>query len=192
MRKIVLMGLLLVMASCFLLASCSGGGKAPGNETESAETPLQLNLLTGGKTEFVLIRAAGKNAALASSDSRRLLNALNEVLEQDMVSASDSSLAASDERYEILLGNTNRQESRDAFRTLKSGDYSVCIRGRKLLILGGSEDATAQAVDWFIENFLNGKGDSVMFRDTDAYRYEKPYKIKRMPLAIPSCLNTEL
>ena len=60
------------------------------------------------------------------------------------------------DRYEILIGETNRQASADALNTLKndrkscSMDYLIRVSGNKIVLIGGSDEATLAAVEYFL------------------------------------------
>ncbi len=60
---------------------------------------------------------------------------------------------------EILVGNTNRQASKDALAYLKSqtdkDSYLIQINDDSIVLLGTTEMATVRAVKLFIENYVN-------------------------------------
>lgn len=59
--------------------------------------------------------------------------------------------------HEILIGNTNRVESKEAVDglNLRYYDYVIKYVGTKLVINGGSIEATVNAVDYFINNMIS-------------------------------------
>jgi hypothetical protein len=60
---------------------------------------------------------------------------------------------------EILIGTTNRPESINIVKDLKVGDFSIQIVGEKLVIAGGSDDATANAINRFCTAFVYEQGN---------------------------------
>lgn len=58
---------------------------------------------------------------------------------------------------EILVGLTDRAESIEADRDLKYMDYTVRIKGNKIVLLGGSPLATLNAIDHFNTALATGK-----------------------------------
>ena len=64
-------------------------------------------------------------------------------------------------RTEILVGVTNRNESTEAFESLREKDYLVAYRDGRILILGGSPDATAEAVTYFLKNHYDRDEKSI-------------------------------
>lgn len=72
----------------------------------------------------------------------------------------DSSLGldtapVTDDSYEIIIGDTQRAESKDTFDTFGINDYGYCvISEKKIVIRGGSSDATLKAVKKFCLDVL--------------------------------------
>ena len=89
------------------------------------------------------------------------------------------------EKYEILIGNTNRPESQKALEGLKYNDYVVKIEGNKIVLNGYSSEAQQEAVDYFINEVLSkaeiGKDFSVSESINITHRSE--YKIDKFTLA---------
>ena len=65
--------------------------------------------------------------------------------------ATDSDLmAAGDENLEILVGPTNRPETKAFLKTLKPNEYGYGVVGNKLIIAGWGDYITAMAIEAFI------------------------------------------
>lgn len=60
--------------------------------------------------------------------------------------------------YEILIGNTNRAETKLTLEELGKYDFTVRIVNGKLIIAGGSDRKTLEAIEYFAENFLTENG----------------------------------
>lgn len=56
--------------------------------------------------------------------------------------------------YEILVGNCDRDETRQFMADMKINDYGYAMIGKKLVICGGSDDATLKAISMFISNVV--------------------------------------
>ena len=77
---------------------------------------------------------------------------------------------------EILVGRTNREESGSVFTSLLSNDYAIKIVGEKLVILGGDENSTVEAVNQFISKFLSGeKKNTLEISEKDGFTYHDEY-----------------
>ena len=60
---------------------------------------------------------------------------------------------ASDENLEILIGNTNRPETKAFLKTLKPNEYGYAVIGNKLVIAGWADYTSAMAIDAFMEDY---------------------------------------
>lgn len=60
---------------------------------------------------------------------------------------------------EILVGLTNRKESIDTLKDLRSSDYVIGTYGSKLVIGGSTEAATAKALALFVNDYVYEIGD---------------------------------
>ena len=74
-----------------------------------------------------------------------------------MQSVSDAALAAPDGMPEILIGETNREESKKASAMLRSGEYSIKYNKEtnNVVIAGGSASALGAAVDKFFKDGID-------------------------------------
>lgn len=81
--------------------------------------------------------------------------------------------------YEILIGKTNRAESQQVLAMgLSHFNYVIKFIGKKIVILGGSDEATVEAVTYFAENMLTAELNTVegmkTMMTTD-YTYTSPW-----------------
>lgn len=82
-----------------------------------------------------------------------------------------------EQKYEILVGKTNRSQSADAAEGLAYADYVIKQVGNSIVIVGGSNPATATAVDFFIENYINEENKSLMIPQGDGLVFIKSYTL---------------
>ncbi len=64
-----------------------------------------------------------------------------------------------EQELEILVGSTNRKESAQVADGLKTNDYKVDIVGKKIVIVGGSDDATEKAISKFMTALVQAQGN---------------------------------
>lgn len=74
---------------------------------------------------------------------------------------------------EILIGATNRPESAAAAKGLRWDDYVITAAEGKLVILGGSEEATIAAIRYFKNKFA----EMTTFSATEHFRYAAKYTV---------------
>ena len=77
-------------------------------------------------------------------------------------------------QYEILIGNTNREESATFLSNLKWDDYGYGIVGDKLVIAGKNEDGTLKALRAFLEHIQGNTGE-VFFTNQNQLLVQKQY-----------------
>ena len=86
--------------------------------------------------------------------------------------------------YEILLGNCDRDETRQFMEGLKKNDYGYALIGKKLVICGGSDEATLLAFDLFMRNVMKAeKANGTLFYDGNEFVLERAeYEINTLSL----------
>lgn len=75
--------------------------------------------------------------------------------------------------FEIIVGATNREESKSFLENFKYDDYGYEIVGKKLIIAGHSPDTTVKAVEHFKENILKAANETVFFSNESKYTFKK-------------------
>ncbi len=68
--------------------------------------------------------------------------------------------------YEILVGDTNREESKENLTDLLQGDWGYKICGTKIVIKGGSQEAVLQAINAFRTNVVTTYRDATKFYES--------------------------
>ena len=56
--------------------------------------------------------------------------------------------------WEILVGDTNRPESRSLLEGLSENEYAVACVGKKLVFCAHSDRGVQKAVEWFLEKYV--------------------------------------
>lgn len=100
-----------------------------------------------------------------------------------LASVSSAKIADSSDdevEHEILIGTTKRAASVAAFSEMLYLDYTIRYNDGKLVICGGSDKATADAVNCFIDTYIDSKGKKITVTD---YTYKHAYKIKSVKVA---------
>ena len=147
-----------------LLVGCAKGDKPSDGtgttasvketETEASETVLPLTLVENGKSRYTVVYPENADTKVIRA-ARTLTAALKSYTGAD-IKDQDDYLKKNETapEYEILVGKTNRPESEEAYKDLAAGEYTVRIVGKKLVILGGTDNGTANAEDYFVEKVL--------------------------------------
>ena len=125
------------------------------NESETQEgTEIPTETQTEiGKHIYVII-PSGASSALASK-AQEFVEALSDKIGVLSTLKYDNEHSSSPEgTVEILVGNTDRLESKNAMGLLKKNDYLCRWDTDYLVICGGSDESTVVAVESFINEFL--------------------------------------
>ena len=162
---------------CFLLLAATACGKnqeeipetttvtTTAAETTVAETEAPVEDLTvvdpDGKTAFTIVRgdaADGMTVNIVIALHTRLNSTYRSKvgLSSDIMTRPGPDGSVVNDKYEILVGKTNRRESIDAVAELAElgRDYLICARGKKLIIVGATPFATKYAVNLFMNEYV--------------------------------------
>lgn len=174
-------GRILVSLLCLLLlavATACGGGNAVTTDavtTAAPETEATLpNIVLSA--EYKLVRA--------EEADQRIVDAVMD-LRTSIEKGTGLSLAPGSDWYnpreenvtfpvtEILIGSTNRAETSAAAKTLRWDDFVITAENGKLVILGGSDEATLAAVRYFRNKFAS----MTTFTPTEHFRQSAKYDL---------------
>lgn len=163
MKKIIC--LLLVLCMLVPLAACTTGDN--GNTTTEATTTAEPEVKDPG------ITVATKNKEIFFKFVRpekcgQILRNAGTQLVQAVADFSGGKADYSDDWYldekeiqenEILIGATNRKESKAHTEELAANDWYIRVVDGKIVINGGSDSAVAAAVKYFIATYIDGKDE---------------------------------
>ena len=136
-------------------------------ETEPAVVAEQITVAE--LKDYVLVRPDEASQALVDAGIQ-LRNAIIKsqgaelTLKTDLHSETVAALKIRD--FEILLGNCDRDETRQFMSDLKQGDYGYAMIGQKLVICGGSDEATIKALDAFMADILQKQEGDIFYDGT--------------------------
>ncbi len=137
-------------------------------ETSVTETePVADKITLEELREYVLIRPSDTGDDIVSAGIRlrkELIETLGTelTLKEDLFSETVQALKIRE--CEILLGNCDRDETRQFMEGLKYQDYGYAMIGKKIVICGGSDEATVKALNAFIADVV-GKQQGDVFYD---------------------------
>ena len=168
----------MLMLLC-MVSACTGTVGTPeeslnGPESTPEETPEEtpeihkdpLDIILSGKCEYTVIRS-GSASSVVRDAAVALKNALSDRLGSN-VSISEDILygGATPAQYEILVGQTNREESARALEGAKYDDVIVVIDGDKLVINSYNDEKVMEAVEYVI-GLVNAADGDFSFKDED-------------------------
>lgn len=169
--KKILSCLILLMSAAMLFASCTGSGTETTADEVTTEAPeaAKLTVIADGTTEYKLIRAEKASNEIKDAFVR-LKNAINEKYGISITLDDDFEMPGTDASarhpYEILVGETAREESVAALDGLGYNDSVIAVSGSRIVISGGNDESAVRAVDLFIEKYLT---DGSLVLSADLY-----------------------
>ena len=170
---------LLILSFLLPFSSCNtnnvGEPSSKTEETSDETSAASFNVSLDG---YTVIRPE-KTSSLLLNSATSLFTRLKELgystdIGDDWIKAG-SQLPAS--AKEILVGQTNREESSSVYSSLAQNDYVIeYFESGRIVICGGSDSATKTAVEHFISTHLDVKKDllssDLYFKYTDKYEIE--------------------
>jgi hypothetical protein len=156
-RSHILRPLVLVLLAAMLITTLLACG--PGKQPDEKEELIQM--IENGAMTYTVIRADGASAQVRST-AVRLCAAIKEKTGLKQVPIKDDYVNRDEpvptDTLEILVGMTNREESIAAHSQLSENQYIISVVNNRLVIIGYDEDATEEAVEYFITNILEQRG----------------------------------
>lgn len=150
-------------------------------QTTPAETekPVEmLDLIADGKSEYSLVRSENSSNTIiqrVSSLRTQIKEATGASLtyNTDWIKRGDEVPA---EAKEIVIGTTNRPQTIAALKAIREKDFVIAYDGGRLIITGGTEEATLRAIDYFAENYLDKNTGKLTVPDNlnDVVAYDYP------------------
>ena len=136
-------------------------------ESESETEPIPTATIIGedGKTQYVIVYPDNAGSKLVDA-AEKLAAAINEKYPDAAITVipSFSDWPSYWGEYEILIGDTGREESTTAFETVGgSGNYSIDAHenGRITITASGAE-AYVEAIDQFISTYVDIEGSTTL------------------------------
>ncbi len=147
---------------CASLAACGSAtvGEQVGDTTAAAETaaPVETTLkLTGGEHAYTVVRDEDFDAVATKAAVE-----LHQHIDKNLGLTTDWSKPGTEPvfgEYEILVGTTDRPESIKLAEGLGEHDYKIAVEGEKLVVVGGSDTAVANAVAYIVRNDIIVNGE---------------------------------
>ena len=177
----------------FSLVACTGDGEgteAPaGSEnatdpnadaTEEVGAPVEITAEM--LAEYTLRRpenVKGESITVTIEAAKKLRNELTSVfgvelqLNDDWHKASEELPATA---KEILVGKTNRVETQNALSIIKAKDFAIVFENERIIITAGTDASVMDAVDYFIENYIDAAAKKITLTEHlfDVVEFEYP------------------
>ena len=149
---------LALLPACLLCAckpGSNGGDTTPAEESTGTPEPRLLTVVDKGEAKLEIVRPEEKASGIMTRFGQALRTKLGNyfqtyfTLSEDWYNENLSGVTPPEERYEILIGATNRAESKAAISELAAGEYIIRVTDRKVVIAGYDNNALAVALRYF-------------------------------------------
>lgn len=167
MKKLI--SIMLTLFMLFYLGSCgrtgTGDGTTPADTNTStpesdAPAPSPLILAENGVPNYKVVYADNAISSVKKSAINLRIN-LNRFVKLAKISEftiitdwHKPSEAPSADDLEILVGRTNREESKSVYSTIAENTYIIRVVGKKLVIAASHDNLLPYALTYFENNFL--------------------------------------
>ncbi len=151
----------LAMLMLFSMAACQKKQPSTNGTEGSSSTPVPVTLVLAenGTTSYGVVRADNASGEVVKAASA-LRSALAEQCGVDIRIYDEYSFLNDSNCKKIAVGRLDSDDiSKEIAGELLQKDYTIRIRDDALYIIGGSDKATAEAVNAFIASFLQEKTD---------------------------------
>lgn len=167
--------LLTVVFVLSMFAACTPAVEPAESSTpEETDPPVPKKDPITITTDYVVVRPEICNDAVEDA-AVLLTNALSDALGTRVSIKEDflyGDMKPAD--YEILIGQTNREESANVFETIKYHDYSISIEGKKLVIAAYTDEQITAAVAEVIAMIEKADGE-IKIEDGDQKTFNAEY-----------------
>lgn len=195
MKKTLSLILAILMLLPFVVACGNNNGSGDTSAVDSTEPEITIDpnapgevfdVAVAGATEYKIIRPEKASDAVVNA-AVKLRHAVMDVTGSDVTINEDwynkNTETLPETAKEILIGQTNRQESVDALSSVRRRDYVIVEKNDRIVITGGSDTAVAEAVDYFIANYVDTDGKKVTYQKNLRIFNEHEYVVGNISVA---------
>ena len=160
----------LALTLCFLFAvtlfvGCGGDSDGSGDTASSVDSIISkadVVYVQNDDSVYTIIRPEQASELDETASASCLFKQMKGALGVNIKNTADNTDGTN--KYEILLGATNRPESKQALDYLRSkdggryNDWIICTIGKKIVINAYSSEGLKAATEHFVKNFVKAEG----------------------------------
>ncbi len=173
--------ILLILATLLgILCACTGEGDVTtGPDENSTEEPTVVyDVALADLGQYKIIRSESASTALVNEilELKKAMDKKFSVdlgLKNDLYSETVPSTMPTE--YEILVGDTNREESKQVLSSLRADDYIYTVVEKKVIITAHSDENTVKAIEKFISEVVNKAEGEKLLTSKQAFTYKAEY-----------------
>ena len=148
-------------------------------ETPSESVPEEIKALLTIDAKYSVVRP--ENCSDSVKDAAVTLKNALETVTGESISIKEDFLFGNNQpdQYEILVGQTNREESVNTLATIKYNDYIVTVSGDKLVIAAYTDEKLVEAIE-YVKGIFESSTESVKFMEEDQKTVKAEYKVDQL------------
>lgn len=169
----------LLLSAAMLFAAAGCGKKAEtGNANANVDTHLTSVDSATGKFAYTIVRPKNTDMTVLDDLAKEVRKSLKEAFDVTVPMKYDSATKDYDGNLEILIGDTDREESATTLQELKDnrvasfGDFIVKVTGDKICINAQNDQTIELAVEFFIDTFCKDSKSWNLLYDGYKFIYE--------------------
>lgn len=178
-KRLLAFSLLLL---CLVVSALTISGCKKKEENETPVTVDPITVFANGSSGYTIVRAdkASNEVVMASADLRI---AFSERVGIDMPLRDEYEYGRGEQTPTIVVGKTSDEVSVRLSSEIRYDDYLIHVENGNLYLIGGSDGATVNAVNYFIKTYLLQGTDSLSLEGNLDMRYTKEYAIRDLSIA---------
>lgn len=158
------------LVSCDLFKQDEPPVEDPVDTEKPAEPEVtELSIVNKGITEYVIVRdyQASKSVVDTVANIAAMIKEHTgaDIQVKECFNNLENEPLDVETEKEILVGMTNRKESEEALKGLLADDYTMQIKGSKLVIGGGGDSGTVKALTVFLTAYIYEQGNKFMVKN---------------------------
>lgn len=185
MKKKIFSRKRLLAYSLLLLSLVVSALTISGCQREEEETPITVDPITvfaDGSSEYTIVRADLANNTIIMAGAG-LRSAFEKRVGIEVGLRADYEYDRGDQTPTIVIGKTTDEVSVRLATELRYDEYLVHVENGNLYLIGGSDEATINAVNYFIETYLSEGTVSLSLEGNFDMRYTKEYAVRNLSIA---------
>ena len=149
MRRVlsILLCLCLLFSAVTVLSSCK---KEYTGEPDVSKKVIGVDL-----TDYTIVYSSAISS-ISQTEMRTFAEAFKPVVGKNVRANKDTGSAS---QKEILVGDVDRQETRDALKGIKGHGWTIRVYDNKIVIAGTTHLFTRMAMNYFVSQYLSGKSN---------------------------------
>ena len=175
----------LLAYSLLLLSLIASALTISGCQREEEETPITVDPITvfaDGSSEYTIVRADLANNTIVMAGAG-LRSAFEKRVGIEVGLRADYEYDRGDQTPTIVIGKTTDEVSVRLAAELRYDDYLIHVENGNLYLIGGSDEATINAVNSFVETYLSEGTVSLSLEGNFDMRYTKEYAVRDLSIA---------